>query len=93
VGPVVAGDDVQWFEESVVSAPVEAIPPTRYAVRSVPGEPPVVVAGNFCLSPSLCFAWERLPRLGSPGQAAAMAPDPQASARRPSATEGGDATR
>jgi hypothetical protein len=71
--PMARGEDVQWFEESVVSSPAENIPPTRYAVRSVPGSQPTVVAGNFCLSPSLCFRWERLPRRMAPAAPSAQA--------------------
>jgi hypothetical protein len=63
-----------WFEETVESAPVAplsrifssgvgadaALPPARYAVDFRDGQE-TVVYGEQCLTPELCFTWQRWP--------------------------------
>ena len=55
-------DQLTWFEERVEGATggESALPPARYAV-SLAGGAERVVYGEQCLSPDLCFTWQRWP--------------------------------
>lgn len=48
-----------WFEEAM-SADSRALPPARYGVELQSGRE-LVVYGEQCLEPELCFAWQRWP--------------------------------
>lgn len=52
---------LRWFEERILAtAPGEpALPPARYALQPGPGVEPEVVYGEQCVSPALCFSWQR----------------------------------
>ncbi len=51
-----------WFEERVDSPPLgdKGLPPARYAVR-LAGDGEMVVYGEQCLAPEVCFTWQRWP--------------------------------
>jgi len=47
---------LRWFEERTEADSSEQLPPARYAVRGN-----VVVYGEQCVSPRMCFKWQRWP--------------------------------
>lgn len=51
-----------WFEErfEAAAAAKAALPPVRYAVQSGEGTD-IVVCGEQCLAPEVCFTWQRWP--------------------------------
>jgi len=49
-----------WFEEAVEAGSAESLPLARYAVDFSGGRE-VVVYGEQCIAPTLCFSWQRWP--------------------------------
>lgn len=55
----VAPQNLHWFEEVMLSTTDrETLPPARYAL-SLAGGAPQVIYGEQCISPKLCFTWQR----------------------------------
>lgn len=55
----VSPERLAWFEETLETASVRnALPPARYAVDL---DRNLVVYGEQCISPAVCFSWQRWP--------------------------------
>jgi hypothetical protein len=53
--------ELTWFEERLADdGRSKGLPAARYAVQ-LAGEQGVVVYGEQCLAPQMCFSWQRWP--------------------------------